>query len=240
MDRSPPGLLSDAPYGVIFDGNRVVIGSPHGEPVQLSPDLRRRVQSVAKRYGAYYEGDGKDVAPLEGLLGKSDYRGSWDDQVAKNVKGYPAEFLSGLFSNVEANKQPEIFADPNATIFDSLLKNQSKARYFKDREYDAGALEGFLRGGSQDGADFLAMSRQPATRENLQRFFSTGERLMWPDNWQEYPNKLGQYAKKFEDARNQAILSGKPGVYVAGAGHLPELVRMKKGLRMVGGEKAGD
>jgi hypothetical protein len=240
MDKYPPGLLSDAPYGVIIDGDRIIIGSPHGQPVQLSPDLQRRVQDVAKRYGAYYEGDGKDVAPLQGLLGSDAYRGSWDDNVAKSTKGYPEEFLSGLFSNVEANNYPKTFSDPQSTIFDSILKNQSNARYFKDRAFDAKTLENFLRGGSQGDADFVAMSRMPATPENLQRFFGTGEKLMWPDNWQQYPNKLGKYAQKFEQARNAALTSGQPGVYVAGAGHLPEIAASNKRLRLIGGERAAD
>ena len=237
---NPPGLLSDAPYGVIDAGDRVIIGSPHGGSVQLSPELRRRVQDVAKRYGAYYEGDGKDVAPMAGLLGRDDYRGSWDDNVAASVKGAPPEFLSGLFSNVDVNKPHEVFADPKSSIFDAILRNQGKMSYFKDRKFDQSTLSDFLSGGSEKGADFISMSKQPATSENLYKFFSTGEKLMWPDNWQEYPNKLGQFAKRFEAARNNALLFGKPGVYVAGAGHLPELVEMKKGLRLIGGERAAE
>lgn len=234
-----PGLLSDAPYGVIVDGDRVIIGSPHGQKIPLSDDLRRMVTNVASKYGAYYEGDGKDVVP-NGLLGKDDYKGSWDDLVAKSVKGYPPEFLSGIFSNVNENGYTKLFSDPKRTIFDSLLNNQEKARYFKDRQFDAATLENFLRGGSENGADFLEMSRMPATPENLQRFFSTGERLTWPDNWQEYPNKLGKYAQKVDETRNAVLQSGPPGVYFAGSGHLSELANANRRLKMIGGERAAD
>lgn len=240
MEYRPAGLLSDAPYGVIIDGDQIIVGSPHGGSVQLSPDLQRRVQDTAKRYGAYYEGDGKDVAPLAGLLGRSDYKGSWDDSVAGAVKGYPPEFLSGLFSNIDVNKPHEAFADPKSSIFDAILKNQGKMSYFKDRKFNRSVLSDFLQGGSEKDTDFMSMSQMPATSENLYKFFSTGERLMWPDNWQEYPNKLGKYAQKFEQARNAALTSGKPGVYVAGAGHLPEIVSSNKRLHMIGGEKASE
>jgi hypothetical protein len=252
INNRPPGLLSDkpvvrtqgllgsAPYGAIIDGDRIIIGSSHGGPIDLPDDVRRKVQDVAKRYGAYYEGDGKDVKATAGLLGSGDYRGSWDDQVAQSVKGYPEEFLSGLFSNVEANGYPKLFADPESSIFDSIIKNQAKAKYFKDRNFDADTLQKFLGGGSQGDVNFLELAKQPATPENLHKFFTTGESLMWPDNWQEYPNKLGQYAKRFEDTRNQTLLNAKPGVYFAGAGHLPELTQMNPRLNMIGGERAND
>lgn len=245
MGAKISGLLgssnSPAPYGAIFAGpDKIIIGSPHGGELQLSDDLRRKVQDLASRYGAYYEGDGKDVKTTTGLLGDSSYKGSWDDQVAENTKGYPVEFLSGLFSNVEANKYPQIFSDPNRSIFDSILSNQEKASYFKDRKFDAATLEKFLKDGSQDANDFLNMSKMPATQENLQKFFTSGEQLMWPENWQDYPNKLSQFAKKFEEARNASLINAKPGVYFAGAGHLPELSKMNNKFRIVGGEKASD
>lgn len=232
------GLLGDAPYGAIVLGDKVILGSPHGGSVELSPNLKKTVSDVANRYGAYYEGDGKDVGPLAGLLGKKSYKGSWDDVVESSVEGYPTEFLSGLFSNTEANNYHNVFADPKRSIFDSLLSNQNKARYFKNKEYDASTLQNFLNGGSQDGVNFAEMSNLPATEENLKKFFNTGEQLMWPDNWQEYPNNLGKFAKKFEEARNKALLNAPPGVYVAGAGHLPELASMDKNIRLIGGEKA--
>jgi hypothetical protein len=237
---NPPGLLSDAPYGVIINGDRIVIGSPHGKPVELSDDLKNKIQSAASKYGAYYEGDGKDVAPLTGLLGKNDYKGSWDDLVAKNVNGYPEEFLSGIFSNVDANGYSKLFANPNDTIFNSILNNQDKASYFKDRKFGADDLKRFLIGGSEKNADFLSMSNQPATPENLQKFLTTGEQLMWPDNWQEYPNKLGKYAQKFNQARDGALINGPPGVYVAGSGHLAEIAKANKNLQMIGGELASE
>ncbi len=239
---APKGLLGGAnaaPYGVIFDGSdKVIVGARHGSSVVLSDDLKDRVQTIARKYGAWFEGDGKDVAPIRGLLGEEDYKGSWDDLVAKSVKGYPPEFLSGLFSNTEINEQKKIFLDPKSTIFDSILNRQNKFNYFKDRKFNAATLAEFLKGGSEKNIDLFKLSQLPATKDNLVEFFDVGEKLMWPDNWQDYPNKLGKFAEKFERARNQGLLSDRPGVYVAGSGHLPELISLDKNLKMIGGSKA--
>lgn len=238
------GLLggSDAaPYGVIFDGSdKVIIGARHGSAVNLPDDLKDRVRLIARKYGAWYEGDGKDIEPMSGLLGKDEYRGSWDDLVARGVKGYPPEFLSGLFSNTQENGQRDVFLDPKISIFDSLLNHQDRMSYFKDRRFDKRTLEAFLKGGSEKNIDFMAMSQLPADKKNLAQFFDYGERLMWPDNWQEYPNKFGKFAEKFERTRNIGLLGDEPGVFVAGSGHLPELLNLNKNLKMIGGSRAAE
>jgi hypothetical protein len=226
-----------APYGAAFIGDdKVILGSPHGESINLSDDLKSRVQEIAKKHGAYYEGNAGDVEPNKSLI--PEYKGSWDTAHGSSVKGYPIEYLAPMFSNVEVNKPHETYLSPNQTIIQSLLANQAKAKYFQDRKYDEKTLRDFLKAGSEKDIDLIKMGQLPATKENLQKFFTTGESLMWPENWQEYPHNLGKLAKKFEDRRNQYLLDAPPGVYVAGAGHIPELKRIKNDLNIIGGERS--
>jgi len=228
-----------APYGVTFIGDeKVIIGSPHGQKAELSDDLKQKIQDIANKHGAYYEGTGGDIDQNKDFLPK--YNGSWDDLHAKSVKGYPIEYLTPMFSNVDVNKPHETFVSPEKTIMSSLISNQDKMKYFKDRRYDEKALRDFLQAGSENDVDLLKMSQLPATKENLKKFFKTGESLTWPENWLEYPNKLGKLAKKTEDSRNQFLLNAPSGVYVAGAGHLPELKRLREDLNIIGGERSGD
>lgn len=232
---------SEAPYGVIFDGNnKAYVGSPHGRPIVFSEEIKNKVLNIARRYGIWYEGNGGDIEPNRKLFGdKSSYKGSWDNLVADTIKGYPICFMAGMFSNVDVNKQNEKYLDPDKTIFDSLLSNQNKINYFYDkRKYNSDQLTAFLNQSSEKGVDFLSLSKQPANEENLKHFFKAGEKLAWPTNWQQYPNKLGKFVKQSEEIRNGYLLKCKSGVYVAGAGHLLELKKMKNSLNMVGGEKA--
>jgi hypothetical protein len=226
-----------APYGAAFIGDdKVILGAPHGDTINLSDDLKSRVQEIAKKHGAYYEGNAGDVEANKGII--SEYKGSWDTAHGSSVKGYPIEYLAPMFSNVEVNKPHETYLSPNQTIIQSLLANQAKAKYFQDRKYDEKSLRDFLKAGSEKDTDLIKMGQLPATKENLQKFFTTGESLMWPENWQEYPHNLGKLAKKFEDRRNQYLLDAPPGVYVAGAGHIPELKRIKNDLNIIGGERS--
>jgi hypothetical protein len=74
---------------------------------------------------------------------------------------------------------------------------------------------------SEGKYDFVKMSQQPATQENLTRFLKAGEALMWPSNWEQYPNKAGKIAKAATvDVRDQYLATRKAGVYVTGSGHL--------------------
>ena len=74
---------------------------------------------------------------------------------------------------------------------------------------------------SEGKYDFVKMSQQPATQENLTRFLKAGEALMWPSNWEQYPNRAGKIAKAATvDVRDQYLATRKAGVYVTGSGHL--------------------
>lgn len=232
---------SEAPYGVIFDGaNKVYVGTSHGTSIVLSDELKEKILKVAKEYGVWYEGNGGDISSNIKLFGnKKEYKGSWDDLVADTLDGYPIPFMAVMFANVDVNHQDKKNISPNKSIFDSLLSHQDKVNYFKDkRKYDAEQLTKFLKQASEKGVDFLELSKLPATEDNLKKFFKSGEKLTWPPNWTEYPNKLGKMVKQSEDIRNGFLLKQKAGVYVVGAGHLIELKKMKKSLKMIGGEKA--
>lgn len=230
---------SEAPYGVIFDDNKAYVGSGHGNPIQLSEKIKKKVLALANDYGIWYEGNGGDVEPNVKLFGdKKEYEGSWDVEFSKTVKGYPIHFIGGIFANVKANNMVDKFVSPKLSIFDSLIKNQKGNKYFEDRNYDKNDLTNFLIAGSEDDVNLLKLSKLPATKENVHKFLTTGEKLAWPKNWMEYPNKLGKLAKKAEDQRNSYLLNCKSGVYIAGAGHLLEIKKMDKSLTMIGGEKA--
>ena len=232
---------SEAPYGVIFDGpNKVYIGTSHDKPIVLSDELKEKVLNIAKEHGVWYEGNGGDIASNVKMFGsKKDYKGSWDDLVADTLDGYPIPFMAVMFANVDVNHQDKKNISPNKSIFDSLLSHQDKVNYFNDkRKYDAKQLTKFLKQASEKGVDFLELSKLPATEDNLKKFFKSGEKLTWPPNWTEYPNKLGKMVKQSEDIRNGFLLKQKAGVYVVGAGHLIELKKMKKSLKTIGGEKA--
>jgi hypothetical protein len=230
----------NAPSGVIFDGNKkAYVGSHHGKSIILSNDLKTKILNLAKEYGIWYEGNGDDIAPNIKLFGnKKAYVGSWDKEFAKTVKGYPIHFIGGIFSNVKENNRVKKLTSPNLSIFDAIIKKQKGNKYFEDRSYNENDLTKFLVAASEDNVDFLKMSQLSATEENMRKFLTTGEKLMWPDNWQEYPNKLGKLAKKAEDERNRFVLKQKQGVFVLGSGHLLELKALDKSLKMIGGEKA--
>lgn len=233
-------LKDEAPYGVIFSGKRVYVGSGHGKTPQFSSEIKDLITRAADKYGIWYEGDGGDVKSFTPIFGsKYNYKGSWDDDLAKGIHGYPMPFMTPFFSNVDVNKQYEKIESPNKSIFDSLLSSQDTLNYFKDkRKYDSKQLTEFLKFISEKGVDFVKLANMPATLENAKKFFKEGEKLAWPYNWQTYPNKIGKLVKASEEIRNLYLLRRESGVYVVGAGHLLELKKLDSSLKMIGGRLA--
>jgi len=230
---------SEAPRGVIFDGNKVFVGKAHMEPLVLSDELVEKIKEIGDTYGYGYEGSGgRDVPTTTGFNNKSKYEGSWDNEFQKTVKGYPPEYLYTIFANTNVNHQRDNLLNPSISIFDSIMKSHKKFGYFKNREIDDSTLKKFLSMCSEKDVDFLKLSELPATKKNVNMFLDKGESLSWPKNWKEYPNNAGKVAKKVEDARNTFLLNRKTGVYFAGSGHLIELLRLDDSLKMIGGEKA--
>ena len=213
---------SSSESNVIFlNDNAVIVGQEHGKKLQLSPDDEEKIRAIADEHGAWYEGNGMDQEFTKGIIDQ--YQGSWDDDLlSPKIKGYPAAFLYVLFSNVKENDtvKGKIGSDPESTIFDRILDTQPSANYFPDRKFDADSLEKFLQSVSEGPHDFVKMSQAPATEQNVTKFFTLGEKLMWPDNWEEYPYRAGRVAKSVNDLRDKFLASRKQGVYVTGSDHL--------------------
>jgi len=209
---------------VIFAGDKAFIGADHGKQILLSPEDKKKIESLARKYGVWYEGAGGDVAPNKNLFSPEDYEGSWDSEFAKAVKGYPYEFLYTLFTNTAVNKQAQALIAPNKTIYASIMDAQKKVGYFKDRRFSEETLSKFLKACASVGLDFLNMSQKKATADNVAQFLKAGERLMWPSNWTEYPNAAGKIAQKAENARIKFIKNADSGVYVVGKDNLKLLV----------------
>ena len=181
------------------------IGQVHGKGVAIPPEVRAAID----KYGAWYEGNGDDRLP--GIK----YQGSWDDALAKDVKGYPKEFLFVIFTNTAVNKQKEILTG-TGTIFNRLLKTQDKYGYFKSRKFDADTLTAFLK---EMGGTYLKDSKTEATKENVATFISGGEKDMW-ESGSTPAKKMADKANKYRD---MWLLSQPKGVYFVGSDHLKDL-----------------
>lgn len=213
---------------IFLNDDTVIVGQEHGHPVSLSPETLKKVQEIAAKHGAWYEGNGADREFVTDIIQK--WKGSWDDIVADKISGYPPEFLYVLFANVDANHRIQVIGeDPKTSIFNRILKKQKGNNFFPDRLFDANTLVKFLKMVSQPGYDFVEMSKQPATIENMTKFLKTGEALMWPSNWEQYPNPAGKVALKATTPRDDFLASAPPGAYFTGSGHL---VDVKKKLNV--------
>ncbi len=193
---------------LIVNDRLMYVGNVHGKVTPIPP----KVKQVAEKYGAWYEGSGGDKLP------NINYQGSWDDKASKEIKGYPKEFLYTLFTNTKVNGQKQILTQPAKTIFESALATQDKWGYFKDRKFKADTLTQFL-----EAADMLDESKVVATKENVDKFIGRGEQLMWPKNWEQYPNPAGKLALKANDYRDKWLLSQTEGVYFVGSDHMKAL-----------------
>jgi hypothetical protein len=210
---------------VLFADNKAFIGAEHGKPINLPEGDKKKVKSLAGKHGVWYEGAGGDIEPNKALFSREDYEGSWDEAMTESVKGYPPEFLSTLFTNVAANKQKQHLANPSQTIFASIMNAQDKVGYLKDRKFSEATLRKFLKACSSVGLDFVTMSQKKATPANVGYFLDAGERLMWPKDWEKYPNAAGKVMRKLEEARIKFLKNAPAGVYVVGKDHLPLLAR---------------
>ena len=204
---------------VFLNPTTVVVGQAHEQPLELSPDTLKKIQDIAAKHGAWYEGNGTDRSYTKGQIDR--YVGSWDDEVAKTANSNDPKWLYVLFANVDENNRVQrVGVDPRDTIFNRLLAT-AKDNSYQGIGYTSQALQKFLQMASEGKYDFLKMSQQPATQENLTRFLKAGEALMWPRNWKQYPNKAGKIAKAATvDVRDQYLATRKAGVYVTGSGHL--------------------
>jgi len=211
------GKLTES--AIFLNSNTVIVGQDHGKSLNLSPETLKKVQAIAAKHGAWYEGNGTDRAYTRGIIDK--YEGSWDDGVAKTADPNDPKWLYVLFANVDANNRVQrVGINPKSTIFNQLLST-AKDNSYQGIGFTSKALEKFLSMSSEGQYDFVEMSQLPATEENLTKFLKAGESLMWPTNWEQYPNRAGKIAKAATvDVRDQYLATRKAGVYVVGSGHL--------------------
>lgn len=225
--------MSEAPYGVIFNDKRVIVGVPHGKKIPMSDDIEQRIRVIGDNYGYWYEGDGGDKK-----LFTANYKGSWDAKMAKDISGYPYEFLSAMFGNANMAKQIRMITNVGKTIFDSIMDHNSELSPLKDKAFSQTTLATYLDSISDSDIDFISMSERIATRGNTEKFFKAGVAKTFPTNWTEFPYKAGKIMKKVIDRRNKFILSQDRGVYFIGAGHLLNMKKLDPNLNIIGGEKA--
>lgn len=185
--------------------NLIFVGQIHGK----HDSVPTKAKAASKQYGAWYEGNGDD------RIDDISYKGSWDDALAKDIKGYPKEFLFVIFTNTAVNKQKEILSGPG-TIFDRLLKTQEEYGYFKNRKFDADTLTAFLQ---EMGSSYLKNSKMKATKENVVAFINNGEKDMW-ESGSTPAKKMADKANKYRD---MWLLSQPSGVYFIGSDHLKDL-----------------
>ena len=189
----------------------IFVGQVHGKSVAVPSEAKAAID----KYGAWYEGSGDDRIP--GVK----YQGSWDDALAKDVKGYPKEFLFVIFTNTAVNKQKEILPG-SGTIFDRLLETQGQYGYFKSRKFDADTLTAFLK---EMGGAYLKNSKAEATKANVAAFIDGGEKDMWESG--STPAK--KMADKANKHRDMWLLSQPKGVYFVGSDHLKDLKLLQTG-----------
>ena len=189
----------------------IFVGQAHGKDAPIPP----QVKSAISKHGAFYEGDGGDK--IKGVS----YTGSWDDALARDVKGYPKEFLFVIFTNTAVNEQKDILVGAG-TIFDRLLKTQSEYGYFKGRKFSADTLTAFLK---EMGGAYLKNSKAEATKENVAAFINSGEKDMW-ESGSTPAKKMADKANKYRD---MWLLSQPKGVYFVGSDHLKDLQRLQTG-----------
>ena len=207
---------------VLFDGqDKAYVGVDHGKKPDIPEKDMERLKLIASKYGAWFEGDGGDKKSIS--LESNKFRGSWDNKMQKRIPGYPPEFLYTLFTNTEVNKQAREITNAGSTIFESILKAQDKVGYLKDRKFDSQTLKDFLVAASNGSTDLMAMSQKNASPENVKRFLSAGERLMWPSNWEQAPNSAGKLAKKVNDKRQEFLIEQPAGVYMVGSDHIKDI-----------------
>lgn len=232
----------EAPYGVIFDGqDKVFVGVNHLVKLKFSDEMLDRIIEIGDEHGFWYEGVGGDVEPNEELFGdESAYEGSWDDAYVESIEDTPSEFFL-LFGNVKENEIVDKLVSPGTTIFQSVLDGyeedgeRKRLYYLPDVVPDEDLLTEYLESISDGERDFVEMSQQEATRENVQEFCDAGEEACWED-WENPHTPAALVTKSANDRRDRYLLDADPGVYFTGSGHLLTLLQADENLELVGGE----
>jgi hypothetical protein len=231
---------NQAPYGLMFFGdNKVLVGDNHNNPIELSKDLQDKIVGIGKKHGFYGEGSGvsnnpavKNSEVYKELVGiKALDKKSWDDLIEPPNK---SDFLYALFANVKENNRLGKLLKARQkgdTIYDVIQRTRNDWAATKGTSNSD--LDNFLKDASGN-YDFTQMSKSEATRANLKKFLTLGEKDMWPSNWKDYPNPSGKVARKATTFRDEWLIKAGPGVYFVGDGHLKDIVNMKGGGKIIG------
>jgi len=243
------GAVNKAPQGVLFlDSNKILVGDNHHDSVELSDELFDTLLKIAKKYGYY--GEGKGIGYNKGVVSSefykaltssgAQYKGSWDDKV-QIPSSEKYAYLATIFSNPTENKRvPRLMSKvkDNDTIW-SLLSREMSNHTQPGLNLNISDLKKFLEEASENGIDFIQLSKKSATEKNVQDFIDKGEKLTWPSNWEKYPNKAGKLARKETILRDTWLIEkAPPGIYFIGSGHLKDISKMS-GKKIIGGEKIG-
>ena len=235
--------IDKAPYGVIFFGdNKILVGDNHKNPIEFSQDLFDKILNIGKLHGYYGEGSGisnnpavKNSEIYKALIDvKATDKGSWDKLIKTPNK---SDFLYAIFSNVEENKRlQQLLAATSKedTIYDVLKKTRNDWAATEGKR--SSDLDKFLQD-AKGTYDFKELSKELATKESLNNFLNSGEKDMWPSNWEDYPNPSGKVARRATKFRDEWLIKAGPGVYFVGDGHLKDISKMDRTLKIIGIKK---
>jgi hypothetical protein len=229
-----------APYGVMFFGDdKILVGDNHKNPIEFSQNLFDKILNIGKLHGYYGEGSGISNNPavknseiykaLKTFKDKD--KGSWDKLIKAPNK---SDFLYALFANVKENYRLEKLlkaAQEEDTIYDVIQRTRND--WAATEGTSNSDLDKFLKDASGN-YNFIQMSKSKATRANLKKFLTLGEKDMWPSNWKDYPNPSGKVARRATKFRDEWLIKAGPGVYFVGDGHLKDISEMDGGKEIIG------
>lgn len=209
------------------DNRMMFVGVPHGSAPVVAPNTVQQVKSVGAENGFYYEGNGDDREHVNRSFGPINYRGSLDNLV--NVPdGSRSNFLYTMFSNPPPQTDAMVRRlTGSSSILDALDANRDDVAHEAVRgRLTRDDIVTFLRDtGLQDYAD------RPATERDLRSFVDRGSSLMWPDNWEEFPNPAGRVAQAAAQQRLRSLTERGSGVYFLGQDNLRLLQSVDPSLR---------
>ena len=232
--------VNKAPSGVIFFGNdKILVGDNHKNPIEFSQDLFDKILNIGKQHGYYGEGSGisnnpavKNSEIYKALIdAKAKDKGSWDKLIKTPNK---SDFLYAIFSNVKQNNRLQKLLAATSkgdTIYDVLQKTRND--WSATEGTSSSDLDKFLQDASGT-YDFIKLSKELATKESLNTFLNSGEKDMWPSNWEDYPNPSGKVARRATKFRDEWLIKAGPGVYFVGDGHLKDISKMDGGKGIIG------
>lgn len=224
-----------APYGIIFQSpNKVIVGVDHIKKLVISDDLMSQIKNSSNGL-YYYEGAGGDNLKIKQAFGDIRLLSSWDKMV--KAPSDKSDLCYTIFSTIGFNtKQIKNALEDKTnkkTILDMLelsmgpfLHELAKGKMSKSN------WTKFLKNCKED---FFKLAQLPATKKNVSDFIDYGNSRMWPHNWESYPNPSGKVALRMSQLRDKALIGFDKGVYFTGHGHLKDIIKIDRSLKIVDG-----